>query len=122
MQRKKILSHHVDLVDINKRAIHLANMNILNNKVEAKAWESDVYDNVDGKYDLIISNPPIRAGKEVLYKFLKGGLAKLNKKGELWFVISKDKGAKTVLKELEKLGNCQKIDQSKGFWVICCKN
>ena len=118
----KILSQHVDLVDINKRAIHLANMNILNNKVEAKAWESDVYDNVDGKYDLIISNPPIRAGKEVLYKFLKGGLAKLNKKGELWFVISKDKGAKTVLKELEKLGNCQKIDQSKGFWVICCKN
>lgn len=118
----KILNKHIDMVDINKRAVHLCEMNIKKNKVDATVWESDIYESVDNKYDLIITNPPIRAGNETLYKFLKGGLAKLNKDGELWFVISKDQGAKSVKKELEKIGICTVQDKSKGFYVISVKN
>lgn len=118
----KILNKHIDMVDINKRAVHLCEMNIKKNKVDATVWESDIYESVDNKYDLIITNPPIRAGNETLYKFLKGGLAKLNKYGELWFVISKDQGAKSVKKELEKIGICTVQDKSKGFYVISVKN
>ena len=99
----KILNKHIDMVDINKRAVHLCKMNIEINKVDATVWESNIYENVDAKYDLIITNPPIRVGKSVLMDFLKGGLARLNKNGELWFVISKDQGAKSVKKELEKI-------------------
>lgn len=118
----KILNKHIDMVDINKRAVHLCEMNIKNNKVDATVWESNIYDKVDAKYDLIITNPPIRAGKSVLYDFLKGGLARLNKDGELWFVISKDQGAKSVKKELEKICTCEIVEKSKGFYIFLAKN
>ncbi|MBE6156298.1 MAG: class I SAM-dependent methyltransferase [Firmicutes bacterium] len=118
----KILNKHVDMFDINKRAVHLAKMNVDINKVDATVEESDIYEKVVNKYDLIITNPPIRAGKSVLMDFLKGGLARLNKDGELWFVISKDQGAKSVKKEMEKICTCELVDKSKGFWVISAKN
>ena len=118
----KILNKHVDMYDINKRAVHLCKMNIEENGVSANAEVSNVYENVTKKYDLIITNPPIRAGKKILLDFLKGGLEYLNKEGELWFVISKDQGAKSIKKELENICTCEKISQSKGFWVISIKN
>lgn len=118
----KILNKKVDMCDINKRAVHLCKMNVDINKVDANVFISDVYENVLNNYDLIITNPPIRAGKEVLMNFLKGGLAKLNKEGELWFVISKDQGAKSVKKELEKTNTVEIVDKSKGFLVISVKN
>ncbi len=118
----KVLNCHVDMADINKRAIHLCKMNIEENNVDASVWESNIYDSITKKYDLIITNPPIRVGKKVLMEFLNGGLARLNKDGELWFVISKDQGAKSVKKELEKTNECEVIEKSKGFWVISAKN
>ena len=118
----KILGKHVSMYDINKRAIHLCEMNINLNNVDASVKESNIYDNVTDNFDLIITNPPIRAGKKILMEFLKGGLARLNKDGELWFVISKNQGAKSVKIELEKISTCQVIDKSKGFWVILAKN
>ncbi len=118
----KILNKPVWMYDVNKRAVHLCKMNILINKVEATVEESNIYEKVEGKYDLIITNPPIRAGKKVLMEFLEGALARLNKEGELWFVISKDQGAKSVKKELEKLSTVELVDKSKGFWVILAKN
>ncbi len=117
----KILNTHVDMYDVNKRAVHLCKMNIDINKVDATVNVSDIYENVSNKYDLIITNPPIRAGKKVLLDFLKGGLEYLNKDGELWFVISKDQGAKSIKKEMENICICEKISQSKGFWVISLK-
>ena len=118
----KILNKHVDMIDINKRAVHLCKMNIEENKVDCTCVEGNIYEGVDKKYDLIITNPPIRAGKKVLMEFLEGGLARLNKDGELWFVISKDQGAKSVKKVLEKSSSCEIIEKSKGFWVISAKN
>ena len=118
----KVLNKHVDMFDVNKRAVHLCEMNILENKVDASVSLSNIYDKVVNKYDLIITNPPTHAGKKVLMTFLKGGLEKLNKDGELWFVISKDKGAKSVKKDLEKICKCEKVSQSKGFWIFFAKN
>ena len=118
----KILNVHVDMCDINKRAVHLCKMNVNLNKVDALVFESNIYENVSNKYDLIITNPPIRVGKEILMKFLKNGLEKLNKDGELWFVISKDQGAKSIKKELESNNKIEIIDKSKGFWVFCMRN
>lgn len=118
----KVLNTHVDMSDVNRRALHLCKMNIEENNVDADCFESNIYENVMNNYDLIITNPPVRAGKDVLLAILKGGLAKLNKDGELWFVISKDQGAKSVKKEIEKVATCQLVAKSKGFWVICSKN
>lgn len=118
----KVLNKHVDMFDINKRAIHLCKMNIEINSVDCDVNESNIYENVNKKYDLIISNPPIRAGKNILKEFIFGGLNNLNKDGELWFVISKDQGAKSLFKEIEKEHICSLIDKNKGFWVISVKN
>lgn len=118
----KLLNKHVDMFDINKRAVHLCKMNIDINKVDGYVNESNVYENVVNNYDLIITNPPIRVGKEILLEFLKGGLERLNKDGELWFVISKNQGAKSIKRELEGISTCEIIGKSKGFFVFSLKN
>ena len=109
-----------DLVDINKRAIHLAKMNVSLNKACCNVFDSDVYSNVNKKYDFIITNPPIRAGKDVLYKFLFDAKDYLVSGGSLIFVINKDQGAKSVIKDLSLVGNVEVLKKNKGFFVIKC--
>lgn len=109
------------LVDINKRAIHLTSMNIKNNGVDAKTFESDIYANVSDKYDVIITNPPIRTGKENVLQFLIGAKEHLKENGELWFVIRKDQGAKSIIKILENTYKVEVLEKSKGFFIIVAK-
>ncbi len=120
-----ILSRFVDCnfdaVDVNKRALHLFDMNIkLNHASNINPFESDAYEKVDKKYDYIITNPPIRAGKEVVYKFLRGAKDHLKENGELYFVMRKDHGAKTAIKDISDIYNCEIITKEKGFFIIKC--
>lgn len=117
----KILNDDVDMVDINKRAIHLCQMNIKENKVNAKAFESNIYDNIVDKYDVIVTNPPIRAGKKIVLEILQSAKEFLNIDGELWFVIRKDQGAKSIAKELENTYNLEILEKSKGFYIFRAK-
>ncbi len=114
----KILNVYADMIDINKRALHLAKKNVGLNEVDAKVFYSDSYENVTDKYDLIITNPPIRAGKEVILKILNQAKNYLNKNGELWFVIRKDQGAKSIIRVLEKNYTLEVVKKSKGFWIV----
>jgi len=113
----KITGSNVTCVDVNKRAVHLTEMNIKNSCVNVKAFVSDAYENIKEKYDVIITNPPIRVGKVKLLDILIKAREYLNKDGEMWFVIRKDQGAKSVVKELEKYYMIENIDKSKGFYV-----
>lgn len=117
----KILNSKVVMVDINKRAIHLTNMNIKENKVNAQAFESNIYENVKEKFDVIVSNPPIRAGKNIVLEILERAHEFLNINGELWFVIRKDQGAKSIAKELEKIYKIEIMEKSKGFYIFRAK-
>ena len=110
----------MDLVDVNNRAIHLANINIKNNKVDAYAFYSDALSSVTKSYDLIVTNPPIRAGKSVVYKILQDSMDHLNDQGELWFVIRKDQGAKSAMKYLSKF-NVELVDKDKGYYIMRSK-
>lgn len=118
----KILNVKADMVDVNNRAIHLANINIKNNKVDANAFYSDALDNITNKYDLIVTNPPIRAGKKVVNKILLDSLEHLNDFGELWFVIRKNQGAKSAIELLRPISFVEIIKREKGFYVIKAKN
>lgn len=109
---------NIDMIDINDRALSLVRDNLTSNKVKANVFVSDVYSNVNKKYDYIITNPPIRAGKEVVRKFLLGGYAYLNDNGILYFVMRKDHGVKSMIKELENKYNVTIINKDKGFFVI----
>lgn len=109
---------NIDMIDINERAISLVRDNLTLNKVKANVFSSDVYSNVNKKYDYIITNPPIRAGKEVVRKFLLGGYDYLNDNGILYFVMRKDHGVKSMIKELENKYNVTIINKDKGFYIL----
>lgn len=117
----KILDCSATLIDVNKRAVHLTKMNIKENNVNAESFVSDVYENVTKKYDCIVTNPPIRAGKEIVLKILNNAKEYLSDTGTLWFVIRKNQGAKSTIKELENSYITNLIKKDKGFYIINAK-
>lgn len=108
----------VDMIDINERAIELAIKNADLNGVNVNVFESNLYASVTDKYDYIISNPPIRVGKEILYKILFEASQYLKKDGELWIVINKDQGAKSIAKDLMNNYKVTLVNKNKGFHII----
>ena len=118
---KKTSSSNVDMIDINDRAISLAKKNAKLNEVDVNIFKSNIYENIDKKYDYIITNPPIRVGKKILYEILFKAKEYLKENGKLLFVINKNGGAKSVLKDLEKEYEVDVITKNKGFYIICAK-
>ena len=118
----KVTKAHIDMVDVNLRALHLAKRNIVENNVDnIDVFESNVYENVPGKYSSIITNPPIRAGKKVVYEIVMKASKHLEKGGKLFLVIRKEQGAKSLIVDLEKVYNVEVIVKKKGFYVIKCE-
>ncbi len=113
---------HIDMLDINKRSMELARKNASLNNVNVNIFESNIYENVTKKYDFIVTNPPIRVGKEILYKILFGAKDYLTSDGELWLVINKNHGAKSLVRDLENVYKVDIVDKIKGFYIIRCKN
>lgn len=118
----KIKNIKVDMIDINLRSIELVKKNALLNNTAINVFESNLYENIKGKYDFIISNPPIRVGKKILYEILFDASKHLKENGELWIVVNKNQGAKTILKDLEKKYKVTLIDKNKGFYIIKAQN
>ena len=111
---------NIDMVDINERAINLAKNNLVLNNVKANVFVSDIYSNIDNKYDFIITNPPIRAGKNVIRGFLLGSYDYLKDNGILYFVMRKDHGVKSMIGELSVKFNTSIVNKDKGFYVVLC--
>ena len=117
----KLTSAHVDMVDVNLRALHLATRNAKENSVSnVNIFESNVYENVSSKYSSIITNPPIRAGKKIVYDIVMNARNYLEDDGKLFLVIRKEQGAKSLIVDLEKIYNVDILKKSKGFFIIKC--
>ena len=86
----------------------------------AEVLESDGLAAVMGrKFDAIVTNPPIRAGKQVIYKMFEDASASLKAGGALYLVIRKQQGAESCVKYLKTLfDTVEKLDKSAGFWVL----
>lgn len=110
----------IDMIDVNKRAIHLCKMNIKDNDVNCNSFISDIYDSINQKYAFIVTNPPIRAGKKVVYDILFKSKEHLLPGGVLYFVINKNQGAKSVVRDMEKVAKVDILKKHKGFFVIKC--
>lgn len=110
----------VEMSDVNQRAVELAGRNIqLNGVRNARAVLSDGFAAVEGGFDFVISNPPIRAGKRVIYAMFDEARNRLNPGGALFIVIRKQQGAPSALAHLREVyGNAEMIARDKGFWVI----
>lgn len=117
----KIMGASVDMIDINNRALHLTKMNLKENKAEGNVFVSNIYENVKEVYDVIITNPPIRAGKKVYLTIINESFNHLTKDGELWFVMRTNHGVKTVVKNLKNLADVKVLEKNCGFYVVFAK-
>ena len=119
----KLTGASVDMVDVNLRALHLTEMNVSANKCQnINVFESNVYENVNTKYTSIVTNPPIRAGKKVVYDMLFNAKDYLTDDGNLYFVIRKQQGAKSMISDLEKEYDLEILEKKKGYYIIKCSN
>lgn len=111
----------VEMVDVNERAMDLAKRNAEANGIQnVTIHESNTYDNVHAKdYSVIISNPPIRAGKEVVHRILAEAYDHLVEEGQLVIVIQKKQGAPSAQKKMQEVfGNVERIALDKGYWIL----
>ncbi len=119
---KKYPACVLTMCDVNERALELARKNAAANGVRAEAVQSDGLERVEGPFDYILTNPPIRAGKQVIYRLFADSAVKLAEIGALYIVIRKQQGAESALKYLKTVfQQVETVDKSGGFWVICCR-
>ncbi|HZJ82758.1 MAG TPA: class I SAM-dependent methyltransferase [Clostridia bacterium] len=110
----------VTMIDINTRAVELAKKNIDQNTMEnAQVFQSNGFENVEKHFNVIVSNPPIRTGKKVIYPLFEQSIHYLEEGGSLYIVIQKKQGAKSAMDKLTQIyGNCQAINKKGGFWIL----
>ena len=116
----------VEMVDVNQRGLDLAKKNAELNHIDNVAiFVSDVYSNIapEKKYGLIVTNPPIRAGKTIVSNILSGAKSHLVGGGVLLVVIQKKQGEPSARKLLTKtFGNCTILKRDKGYYVLQAVN
>ena len=107
------------MVDINNRALDLARQNAERNKVEATIFQSNIYEQVEGHFNHVISNPPIRAGKQVVHEIIEKSKDFLEIGGDLTIVIQKKQGAPSAKSKMEDVfGNCEVVKKDKGYYIL----
>lgn len=115
-------SCRVTMVDVNQRALRLAEKNARLNGVSARVTilESDGLCALsDRLFDAVLINPPIRAGKAVVYRLFAEAAEHLRPGGSLWAVIRKKQGAESAKRELAKhFRNVTRVEQKKGYWIL----
>ena len=110
----------VTLADVNARALNMCKRNAgaLNVSQRVTILQSDIYEKIEGPYDSIVVNPPIRAGKKVTYAMYEGAKQYLIDGGSLFIVIRKAQGAESAAKYIESIfGNIKLLDRHKGYHI-----
>ncbi|AEC51143.1 hypothetical protein PNA2_0225 [Pyrococcus sp. NA2] len=106
---------YVIMTDINRRAVAIAKKNLkLNNVTNAEVRSGNLYEPVEGeKFDSIITNPPVHAGKDILREIVINAPNYLHDGGMLQLVIKTKLGAKFI-KEIMKDTFTEVVELSKG--------
>ena len=109
----------VVMADVNPRAVECSVSNAQRNGADCKILVSDGFKQLEGSYNIIITNPPIRAGKAVIYAWFEDSVQALRPEGRLYLVMRKQHGALSAVKKLKELfREVEMIDRDKGFFVI----
>lgn len=111
---------NIDMIDINKTAVELSKANCKSNHADDNnVFYSNLYDNVDKKYNFIVTNPPIKVGKEILFGVVSGATEHLVDGGEIILVIRKSHGQESMKKHMEKVfGNADILKRDKGYYIM----
>lgn len=117
-----LFSKQVHCCEINQRAYELMKKNILSNdKCDVIPYHSDLFAELpnDIKFASVVTNPPIRAGKSVVFAIYDGAYERLENGGELWVVIQKKQGAPSSKEHIISLfGNCEVVEKDKGYYIL----
>lgn len=112
----------VVMTDINARATDLAQGNLARNQASAQVLTGDGFEAVDGLFDWILLNPPIRAGKAKVYQLFAHSAAHLAPEGRLALVIRKQQGAASAENYLKTLfDQVDLIRRKKGYHIYICR-
>jgi 16S rRNA (guanine1207-N2)-methyltransferase len=112
---------HVTMIDINERAVQLSRDNAVHNGVNnVTVLQSDLLDQVSHQvFDRILTNPPIRAGKNLVYRIFEQAYNALAPEGQLWVVIQKKQGAPSAFAKLETVfGEVEEMTKDKGYRIF----
>ncbi|RED54587.1 class I SAM-dependent methyltransferase [Cohnella lupini] len=117
---------HVKLIDINERAVELATLNAKANGIHNVSFaQSDIFSGVRSEtFDVILSNPPIRAGKAVVHQLFSESREHLNPGGSIWVVIQNKQGAQSARAKLEEIFGEEEVvevGKDKGFRLYRCR-
>ena len=115
----KLFNANVVMSDINKRAVMMAKNNVELNNVKAEIYQGNLYELItQNDFDVILSNPPQTAGKELCFQLIEQSKNHLKKNGNLQLVARHNKGGKTLSKKMEEVfGNVKVIAKKAGYWV-----
>lgn len=114
----------VVMCDINARAAWFARLNAQKNGLpNAFVWCGDGLSAAKNEvFDVVVCNPPIRAGNAVIGVLFDGAHRCLKTGGELWVVIRTSQGAKSWQKKLEAMfGNCETVFIVSGYRILKCE-
>ncbi|MGI6607931.1 MAG: class I SAM-dependent methyltransferase [Erysipelotrichaceae bacterium] len=107
------------MADVNETAVALAKENSLLYHQNNEVFCSDGFDNIEGIFDVIVTNPPIRTGKKVIYKVFADGYQHLKEKGIMYLVIKRKQGAESAVRYLQSINFLVEIiNKESGYWVI----
>ena len=110
-------------VDINSRAVALARENSILNGVNCRFMSSDIMFSLrEERFDIIATNPPVRAGKKTVFSFYEQAFDRLNPGGYLYVVLQRKQGAPSTMDKLNELfGNCETLAIDGGYRVMRSK-
>ncbi|SDJ70920.1 class I SAM-dependent methyltransferase [Salimicrobium halophilum] len=121
---KETTTRRVVMVDVNERALELAEANAEENDVtNVEVIESDGAAAVrERSFAAVLTNPPIRAGKEVVHRIFEDAAGVLKEGGELWVVIQKKQGAPSAERKMKELfEDVRLIKKVKGYYIFKAK-
>lgn len=115
----KVYNLYATFVDVNLKALELTKTNCKNNNVNGNIFESDGFSNIKHKSNNIVINPPIHAGKKIVYDMYENSIKHLEDGGSLFIVIRKKHGAETTINKLTEIyNNCNILYKKKGIFVV----
>jgi 16S rRNA (guanine1207-N2)-methyltransferase len=117
-------ARQVIMVDVNERAVELSKLNAKQNSItNVSVYQSNLFEAIENEiFSVILSNPPIRAGKKVVHQIFELSYKHLQQQGELWIVIQKKQGAPSAIEKLKSIfPEVEIVTKKKGYFIIKAK-